>query len=121
MQILPFTDENGTTMRAALCTFIAAVASASAAAGPADDYARGYKLAIDKGCFDCHALGASDAGPSFRAIANRYRFNAKQAQLLPVVIRGGSAGHWGNRFVMWPQPQLSNEEARRLVEWILSQ
>lgn len=108
-------------MRAALWVFIAGVASASAMAGPADEYGRGYKLAVDKGCFDCHALGVSDAGPSFRAIANRYRFNAKQAQLLPVVIRGGSAGHWGDRFVMWPQPQLTNEQARLLVEWILAQ
>ena len=38
-----------------------------------------------------------------------------------LVIRGGSAGHWGERFVMWPQVQLSDAEVQQLIEWILSQ
>ena len=108
-------------MRAYLYVFIAAAASAAAAAGPAEDFDRDYQLASDKGCFDCHALGHTNVGPSFRSIAKRYRFNPQQSQRLPAVIRGGSAGHWGDRFVMWPQPRLSDEEVRRLVDWILSQ
>jgi cytochrome c len=108
-------------VRAYLYVFVAALASASAAAAPDEDFDRSYRLAGDKGCFDCHALGRTDAGPSFRAIAQRYRFNAQQRQRLPAVIRGGSAGHWGDRFVMWPQPRLNDDEVRQLVDWILSQ
>ena len=108
-------------MRAYFYVFIAAIASANAAAGPGEDFDRGYRLAGDKGCFDCHTLGQTDVGPSFRAIAQRYRFNPQQPQRLPAVIRGGSAGHWGDRFVMWPQPRLNDEEVRQLVDWILSQ
>jgi cytochrome c len=86
-----------------------------------DDYGRGFSLAMRKGCFECHAIGHGDSGPSFRAIADRYRFDLPGQERLPKVIRGGSAGHWGDRFVMWPQTQLTSDEAKQLVEWILAQ
>jgi cytochrome c len=85
------------------------------------DFDRGYALARQKGCLECHALGYRDVGPSFRSIAQRYRFDHSGRERLPQVIRGGSAGHWGERFVMWPQVQLSNPEVQQLIEWILSQ
>ncbi|HEU5284702.1 MAG TPA: c-type cytochrome [Burkholderiales bacterium] len=93
----------------------------AAAPAPSADFERGYALAREKGCLECHALGWRDVGPSFRAIAQRYRFDHRGRERLPLVIRGGSAGHWGERFVMWPQVQLSDAEVRQLVEWILSQ
>ena len=93
------------------------------AATPASsvDFERGYALARQKGCLECHALGYRDVGPSFRSIAQRYRFDHRGRERLPQVIRGGSAGHWGERFVMWPQVQLSDAEVQQLIEWILSQ
>lgn len=93
----------------------------AALAGAGEDYDRGYALAREKGCFDCHQLGSQDVGPSFRAIARHYRFDELGRLTLPTVIRGGSIGHWGERFAMWPQRQVSAEEARRLTEWVLSQ
>ena len=98
-----------------------ALLSATALVGAADQFERGYQLAQSKGCFDCHALGYRDVGPSFRAIAQRYQFDPEHVNRLPYIIRGGSAGHWGERFVMWPQVRLSNEEVNELVAWILSQ
>ena len=91
------------------------------AAAQNDDYARGFALAMRKGCFECHAIGYRDNGPSFRAIADRYRFDLEGRERLPRVVRGGSAGHWGDRFVMWPQTQISAAEAAELVEWVLAQ
>jgi cytochrome c len=85
------------------------------------DFERGYALARQKGCLECHALGYRDVGPSFRSIAQRYRFDLAGRERLPRVIRGGSAGHWGERFIMWPQVQLSDAEVKELVEWILSE
>jgi cytochrome c len=86
-----------------------------------EKFESGYALATDKGCFECHALGRTEVGPSFRAIARRYRFYPEARERLPYVIRGGSAGHWGDRFAMWPQTGLSAEEVRQLVDWVLSQ
>jgi cytochrome c len=102
---------------------LSACAALLAAAAPAlsADFERGYALAKQKGCLECHALGYRDVGPSFRSIAQRYRFDHAGRHRLPQVVRGGSAGHWGDRFVMWPQVQLSEAEVQQLVEWILSQ
>ena len=98
-----------------------ALLSMFALAGPADQFDRGYQLAQSKGCFECHALGYRDVGPSFRAIAQRYHLDPEHVDRLPCIIRGGSAGHWGERFVMWPQTPLTDEEVNELVAWILSQ
>jgi cytochrome c len=90
-------------------------------AGASEDFAEGYALAGRKGCLECHTLGRTDAGPSFRDVAHHYRFDPLAPERLPYVIRGGSIGHWGDRFAMWPQADLSDEEVRRLVDWVLSQ
>jgi cytochrome c len=108
-------------MKPLIWSLVAAILPILALAGPAEDYDRGYALAQDKGCFECHALGRRDVGPSFSAIAARYHNDPDARQRLPYVIRGGSVGHWGERFAMWPQRQLSNAEVRLLVEWILAQ
>ena len=92
-----------------------------ASAGASENFDDGYALANDKGCFECHALGRTEVGPSFAAVARHYRFDPEGRKRLPYVIRGGSAGHWGDRFAMWPQAGLSDEEVRQLVDWVLSQ
>jgi cytochrome c len=92
-----------------------------ALADSGEDFDRGLKLAEQKGCFDCHALGRSYVGPSFAAIAQYYRRNPQDRERLPYIIRGGSAGHWGDRFIMWPRSNLSDQELQQLVKWILSQ
>lgn len=106
-------------------TLIALLACAAlpvlAWAGPSEKFASGYALANEKGCFECHALGHTEVGPSFRAVARHYRFDPEGREHLPYVVRGGSVGHWGERFAMWPQTRLSDEEVRQLVEWVLSQ
>ena len=90
-------------------------------AGPSEKFQSGYVLATEKGCFECHALGHREVGPSFRAIAQRYRFDPEARERLPYVVRGGSAGHWGERFAMWPQAGLTDAQVRQLVDWVLSQ
>jgi cytochrome c len=92
-----------------------------AAEGASEKFASGYALANAKDCFECHALGRTEVGPSFRAVARRYRFDPQARERLPYVIRGGSVGHWGERFVMWPQPRLSDADVNELVDWVLSQ
>lgn len=108
-------------LKAIVSLLAVAAVSTAAAAGTAEDFDRGYALALDKGCFDCHALGYRLVGPSFRAIAQRYRHDAARRERLPGVIRGGSIGHWGERFAMWPQRNLDDKEVRTLVDWVLSQ
>jgi cytochrome c551/c552 len=104
-----------------LCLLGAAGSPPLVEANPGEDFDRSLQLAEQKGCLECHTLGRSYIGPSFAAIAKRYRGNHEYRDKLPYIIRGGSVGHWGDRFVMWPRPRLSDSEVRQLVDWILSQ
>jgi cytochrome c len=102
---------------ALVCSLLAAGASAQTE----DAFDRGYALAGKKGCFECHALGRDYVGPSFRAIAERYRMQPESRAQLAETIRSGSRGHWGERFNMWPQVHFTEAELTRLVDWVLMQ
>jgi cytochrome c len=83
--------------------------------------ARGYALAAEKGCFECHAMSYGYIGPSFRALAERYRLDPETRAQLPEIVRAGSRGHWGERFAMRPQIHLTDEQVVVLIDWMLSQ
>jgi cytochrome c len=104
-----------------MCLVAAAIGLPAPLASAADDFDRGLKLAEQKGCMDCHALGRSYVGPSFAAIAKHYQSTPDYRARLSYIIRGGSAGHWGDRFVMWPQASITDQEIRQLIDWIVSQ
>jgi cytochrome c len=108
-------------MKIVLAFLVCAALPVFGLAGEREKLDDGYAIADAKGCFECHALGRTEVGPSFQAVARRYRFDAGAREHLPYAIRGGSAGHWGDRFAMWPQPRLNDAEVRQLVDWILSQ
>ena len=76
-------------------------------------------LAQKSTCMGCHATDAKVYGPSFRAIAERYK-GAKDAQAaLAVKIRAGAKGTWGPE-AMPPMAQVSESDATKLAGWILS-
>ncbi|HET7400175.1 MAG TPA: c-type cytochrome [Usitatibacter sp.] len=93
------------------------------------------RLAADRGCVVCHsdtAPGGEPAvsayGPSWDEIADRYagRADAEEARLARLVLTGSDpqARHWKGRASfaqMLPnEGEVSAEEARLLVRWILS-
>jgi cytochrome c len=75
-------------------------------------------LARSKNCLACHAVDRKLVGPSFKDIAGRY--SAKDSAQLINSIQKGGAGRWGP-IPMPASPQVSNDEAKSLVEWILKQ
>jgi cytochrome c len=87
---------------------------------PADKFAEGKRLADQSDCKNCHAVDRQVNGPSFQAIAQRYRSN--MAFAVPGIYRKiiyGGAGNWGNSY-MTPHPQIREEEAIQMALWILS-
>ena len=91
-----------------LCYFFSAPAHADLA------------LANAKNCTSCHAVDRKIVGPAFHDIALKYRNNkAAIPHLTQKVIKGGG-GVWG--VLQMPANQQVNEaEAKRLVEWVLTQ
>lgn len=77
-------------------------------------------LAQSKNCMACHAVDKKLVGPSYKDIAKKYGGqNGATAMLVGKVIKGGS-GNWG-AVPMPANPQVSDAEAQKLVNWILAQ
>ncbi len=94
-----------------------AVAQATGqAAAPAVEDASA--LAQSKGCLGCHQVAAKVLGPAYRDVAAKYRGDAGALERLVAKVQSGGAGVWGQ--IPMPPNNVSNEEATRLVKWILS-
>lgn len=77
-----------------------------------------YILADRKGCFACHDIDRKKVGPSYVDVAKKYAGKENAVEELVKSMTKGSMGKWGS-IPMTPQP-VSNEEAKKLAEWILS-
>ena len=76
-------------------------------------------LAKSKNCMACHAVDKKLVGPAYKDIAKKYAGQGDaQAKLADKVVKGGS-GVWG-AIPMPANPQVSVDEAKKLVGWVLS-
>lgn len=76
-------------------------------------------LAAKKMCMGCHRIDERRNGPSFRDIARRYAGQPDAVATLSRKVITGGHGAWG-RVPMPANPQLSEAEARQIVQWILT-
>ena len=76
-------------------------------------------LAQKNACMGCHATNAKVYGPSFSAIAERYKATKDAQASLALKIRAGTKGAWGPD-PMPPMAQVSEADATKLAGWILS-
>ena len=67
-------------------------------------------------CTACHGMDSKLVGPSFRAIANRYKDQPEAVGLLSGKIKSGGQGVWGA--IVMPAQALSGDEARLLAQWL---
>lgn len=77
-------------------------------------------LAKARNCMACHAAATRLVGPSFSAIAAKYKGQKDAEALLASKVLKGGAGVWG-AIPMPANPQVSDAEARTLVKWVLAQ
>jgi len=76
------------------------------------------KILIDGAdCKACHAIDKKVNGPSYQDIATKY--NANDMDYLSKKILEGGSGVWGEA-MMAPHPTLSDVDARKIVDYILS-
>ena len=76
-------------------------------------------LAQKKNCMACHAVDKKLVGPAYKDVAAKYA-GQKDAvdKLAQKVVKGGS-GAWG-AVPMPANPQVTEAEAKQLVQWILT-
>lgn len=84
------------------------------------ELAKGKKLMEMSTCPTCHLIEDKIVGPSYQDVAERYaeENDTTITYLAGKVIQGGK-GNWGE-VPMTPNPQVSQEEAESMVEFILS-
>ncbi|MES2587072.1 MAG: c-type cytochrome [Pseudomonadota bacterium] len=70
-------------------------------------------------CSACHAPNAKLVGPSIADIAKKYEGQSGALDRLMAKVKAGGAGVWGS-IAMPPQTQLSDEDRKTLVTWVLS-
>jgi cytochrome c len=70
-------------------------------------------------CAACHAQNAKLVGPSINNISEKYQGQSGALDKLMDKVKNGGSGVWGS-IPMPPQAQLSDEDRRALVTWILS-
>jgi len=59
-------------------------------------------------------------GPSFRAIASKYKQETQTQSMLATAIQKGGTGKWG-QMPMPPIPSLNAEQASALAKFVLEQ
>lgn len=95
------------------------IAQGHQTAAQASGNARG-KILLDKSdCKTCHAIDRKVNGPSYQDIAARYRKNEFAVRTLTEKVIKGGSGVWGET-VMSAHPQLSEEDAAEILQWILA-
>lgn len=73
-----------------------------------------------KRCYSCHAVDKNLIGPPYQAIAAIHAANKEVMRdvLVQKIIHGGGS-NWG-LVPMVPNPHVTQEEAREMVDWILT-
>lgn len=76
-------------------------------------------LAQKSGCLACHAVDHKVVGPAFEDVAAKYAGQDGAVEQLTQKVLNGGSGVWGD-VMMPPNVMVSPDNARALVEWVLS-
>jgi len=79
----------------------------------------GKALIEGSDCMACHKADAPSIGPSYVAVAQRYREDAQALDKLTEKIIKGGGGVWGEQ-AMAAHPQLSTGQVEQMARYILS-
>jgi len=93
----------------------APAAPVATAAAPA---ALPQALAQSKGCLGCHQIEMKVVGPAYKDVAAKYKGDAGALDHLAAKVLSGGVGTWGQ--IPMPPNNVTDDEARQLVSWILS-
>ena len=76
-------------------------------------------LAQKKNCMACHAIDKKLVGPAYKDVAAKYAGQKDAVDKLAQKVMKGGAGVWG-AVPIPANPQVSEAEAKQLVQWVLS-
>ncbi|GAA4471088.1 hypothetical protein GCM10023189_60950 [Nibrella saemangeumensis] len=80
----------------------------------------GKNLIAASDCKACHTIDKVSVGPSYVAVAQRYKSQAGAIEKLAKKIIAGGGGSWGTTHVMSAHPQIPASDAQEMVKYIFS-
>ena len=80
---------------------------------------QGKSLIDGSDCRTCHNEGVKTVGPAYLDVAKKYEFTQGNIKILAAKVKDGGSGVWG-QVVMNPHPDLMQEDAEKMVNYILS-
>jgi cytochrome c len=112
----------------AVCIVVASCGKQGAIPRPpsAEMDARVFKLAQVNGCIECHMVDTGSIGPSWTAVAERYKEapRAETRALLIESVMKGSRGKWltwkGDDGMPPMERRVAKQDVEELVDFILS-
>ena len=113
-------NSEGKAIRSSTAT-TASASTVVAAASPTTPatLAAGMAAVNASDCIRCHGVDRRYVGPAFKRVAARYQGRPDAVEYLAGKIRNGGAGEWG-RAIMPRHPQLSEEQAQQMAQWVMS-
>ena len=76
-------------------------------------------LAQKNACMSCHGVDKKIVGPAFKDVAKKYAGDKTALTKLIAKVKAGGKGVWGD-VPMPPNPQVKDEDVKKIVEWVLS-
>lgn len=84
-----------------------------------EDTPEGFNLIAKSDCKTCHNTFKKTIGPAYMDVAKRYANSEENIILLTSKVKNGGYGVWGSQ-VMSAHPNDSDEDIRKMVEYILT-
>jgi cytochrome c len=101
-------------MKAVYVAMMAAAGIVMAGQAHADE-----ALAKAKNCMSCHAIDKKLVGPAYKDVAAKYKGDKGAVDKLAAKVKAGGKGAWGE--IPMPPNNVTDDEAKKLVTWVLSQ
>jgi cytochrome c len=101
-------------MKAVYIAMMAAAGIVMAGQAHADE-----ALAKAKNCMSCHAIDKKLVGPAYKDVAAKYKGDKGAVATLAAKVKAGGKGVWGQ--IPMPPNNVTDDEAKKLVTWVLSQ
>ncbi|MCK8492250.1 ThuA domain-containing protein [Spirosoma sp. RP8] len=80
----------------------------------------GKTLVANSDCKACHTIDKPSVGPTFLAVATRYKGQAGSVERLARKIIEGGGGNWSKDHLMSAHPQIPVQDAQEMVKYIFS-
>lgn len=109
-------NQSATAQQSSVDTNVNKVGTATTASAGSS---KGQELISKSDCLTCHKVDVKLVGPAYVDVANKYSATDANIDMLVGKIIAGGSGNWGE-IPMAPHPNITKEDAKEMVEYVLS-